>query len=114
MIIEDDIDNRKMLTALLKMEGFEVSAADDAEEGIQLIYQQPPDVALVDLHMPVMDGYEVVRRIRSTLGDSIRIYALTGHGTSEDIEKALAAGFDAHFVKPIDLDRLLLMLRPQP
>ena len=113
MIIEDDLDNRQMLSALLKLEGFDVSAAEDAEEGIQRICQHPPDVALVDLHMPTVDGFEVVRRIRSTLGDSIRIYALTGHGASEDVEKALAAGFDAHFVKPIDIDRLLQMLRPQ-
>lgn len=112
VIIEDDIDNRQMLTALLKMEGFQVSAAEDAVEGIRMINEQRPDVALVDLHMPSLDGFEVARRIRSTLGDNIQVYALTGHGAAEDVEASQAAGFDAHFVKPIDIDRLLQMLRP--
>ena len=112
VVIEDNADSREMLEELLKMDGYVVSTAKDGTQGLQTIASQQPDVALVDLGLPGIDGYEVARRVRSELtNQSIRLIALTGYGRPIDRDAVFAAGFDEHLVKPVDPDDLARILR---
>jgi len=96
-----------MLAALLRMEGHEVRTAADGGAGLALARDTPPEVALVDIRLPDMDGYEVARRLRAALdGRPVALVALTGFGRAEDQQRALDAGFDAHLVKPVSAERL--------
>ena len=109
LVVEDDADARDALRALLELDGYAVHAAADAGEGLRMIDRVRPDVALVDIGLPGMDGYELARQIRGT-GHTLYLVALTGWGQAEDRERALSSGFDAHLVKPVDptdLTRLL-------
>ncbi|HUP31019.1 MAG TPA: ATP-binding protein [Usitatibacter sp.] len=115
LVVEDNADARETLGMLLSMAGHRVDTADDGPSGLASALAERPEVALVDIGLPRMDGYEVARRLRSNAG-GYRPYlvALTGYGLPEDRERALAAGFDAHVVKPVDpavLDQLLAGLR---
>jgi CheY-like chemotaxis protein len=92
---------------LLKMEGFDTSAVFDGHCALDEIASSPPDVVLLDIGMPIMDGYEVARRIRATsAGPDIVLVALTGWGQAKDRQQAFAAGFDEHLTKPVDPDKL--------
>jgi signal transduction histidine kinase/CheY-like chemotaxis protein len=110
LVIEDGADNRELLTAFLIAKGHQVHAASDGEEGIEVALREKPEVALVDIGLPRVDGYEVARRLRSTLGQGIYLIALTGYGQPDDRARATAAGFDVHMTKPMNLDRLTEML----
>lgn len=109
-IVEDNSDSREMLYSLLRMDGYEVVAARDGLEGVELIQQHQPEVALVDIGLPGIDGFEVARRVRATLGDRILLIALTGYGRDEDRRAVMSAGFDEHLVKPLDPDDLIKIL----
>jgi two-component system CheB/CheR fusion protein len=112
VIVEDNADSREMLESLLKMDGYKVATAEDGQQGYQTIVLQNPDVALVDLGLPGIDGYEIARRVRSELSDRpIRLIALTGYGRSVDRDAVFAAGFDEHLVKPVDPDDIVRILR---
>ncbi|WP_168565923.1 chemotaxis protein CheB [Crateriforma spongiae] len=113
VLIEDNPDAAEMLASLLELEGLEVVTADNGCAGLEQIRQYQPDVALVDIGLPELDGYEIARVTRSDqqLGGT-RMIALTGYGQSEDRKKALESGFDDHLVKPIEPDRLFDVLRP--
>lgn len=103
LIVEDNSDSRELLEKLLELDGYDVVAASDGVEGFAAIVSQRPDVALVDIGLPRMDGYEVARKVRAELpGSAIRLVALTGYGRVEDREAVLQAGFDEHLVKPVD------------
>ena len=106
LIVEDDPDNRKMLRDLLELSGHQVEVAEDGVGGVEGAKAMQPDVAVVDIGLPGMDGYEVARRIRRDLGGAIRLIALTGYGQPEDRRRAAAAGFDAYLVKPVFADQL--------
>ncbi len=109
LVIEDNEDAREMLCNLLRLSGHEVHVADDGAAGVEAARVWRPEAALIDIGLPGMDGYEVARRIRETVPKA-RLVAVTGYGQPEDRERALAAGFEAHLVKPVDpeeLDRLL-------
>jgi len=111
VVVEDNRDVREMLKLLLEMEGHEVATAADGEAGVELIELHRPDVALVDLTMPKLDGLEVARRVRSRSTNSrVFLVALTGHGHADDIRRTKAAGFDAHLVKPISINKLNSLL----
>lgn len=111
VLVEDIDDNREMLQSILELDGHEVIAAMDGEAGCEAILSYTPDVALIDIGLPGMDGYEVARRIRKApISNRVRLVALTGYGQSSDIAQALAAGFDAHLVKPVDPNVLAAML----
>ena len=110
VIIEDQEDNRELLCRLLELAGLEVHADPDGVEGLSQIEEHKPDVAIIDIGLPDMDGYEVARRIRSTIGNSVRLIALTGYGQSQDVDQALDAGFDHHLVKPLQIDHLAELL----
>jgi len=115
VIVEDNPDVREMLYTLMELEGHEVAAAGDGPEALALIEFQRPDIALVDIGLPSFDGYEVARRIRANPATKdIFLVALTGYGLPEDERSAAQAGFDAHLVKPIDLDKLSQLLANRP
>jgi two-component system, sensor histidine kinase len=103
LLVEDNRDIVELIQMQLEMWGHEVSTAADGPSGLQEALRLRPDVALVDVGLPGMDGYDVARQIRSAEGgDRIRLVAMTGYGRPEDRDRALAAGFDAHLVKPVD------------
>ena len=106
LIIEDQPDARRALQRLLQLWGHHVDVAEDGIRGVETAATCAPDVAFVDVGLPGLDGYEVARRIRATLGDRVKLIALTGYGQPEDRERALSAGFDLHLVKPVDRDQL--------
>ena len=112
VLVEDNDDARETLSELLRLGGHSVETASDGEAGLQVVLSVVPDVALVDIGLPKMDGYEVARRVRAAIDGDKRPYlvALTGYGLPEDRRRALDAGFDAHMVKPVDnvlLDEVL-------
>jgi signal transduction histidine kinase len=108
LIIEDNDDGREMMAAMLGTYGYPVEQAADGIEGVQKAAARLPDVALVDIGLPGIDGYEVARRLRKNPDTSgIRLIALTGYGLEEDQRRVLEAGFDLHLVKPVDIRQLL-------
>ena len=107
LIVEDSADLRDGLKALLEHLGHEVAVAEDGLEGAARLLELRPDVALVDVGLPGIDGYELARRVRAAPGgDELYLVALTGHGGPDEKAKAESAGFDLHFTKPIDLNEL--------
>jgi two-component system, sensor histidine kinase len=106
LIVEDNADARDMLRQVLAMQGHDVREAADGAEGVALAAQVKPDVAIIDIGLPDIDGYEVARRVRSQASRPIALIALTGYGQPADQRRALAAGFDLHLVKPITVERL--------
>jgi two-component system, sensor histidine kinase len=112
VLVEDDPDVREAMTSLLEGWGHRVSVATNGPEGVAVISESRPDVALVDIAMPELDGYSVARRVRAALGRATpRLIALTGFGREEDRQRASAAGFDHHLVKPADPRALRRALR---
>jgi PAS domain S-box-containing protein len=107
LLIEDEPDSREMLRMMLQLQGYEVHEAADGPSGVERALQLRPDTAIIDIELPLMDGYDVARRIRASTGvGGPRLVALTGHGREPDRQRAVAAGFDAHLVKPVDPERL--------
>ncbi|HEX3178633.1 MAG TPA: ATP-binding protein [Methylomirabilota bacterium] len=106
MVIEDNADARDMLRIALELEGHRVETAADGVTGVETAIRTRPDVILIDLGLPGLDGYAVARRLRVVLGDRVTLVALTGYGQSEDRRRTREAGFDAHLVKPVDPDVL--------
>ena len=106
LVIEDNDDARDALAALLELEGCTVETAADGVSGIEIVRAKRPDVALVDIGLPGIDGYEVARRIRDLGAPQPYMVALTGYSRQEDRDRATDAGFDAHLVKPVDMDQL--------
>jgi len=108
LLVEDNEDNRQTLAAVLSIYGFQVTEASDGHLGVRAATAERPDVAVVDIGLPGIDGYEVARRLRAAPETRhIRLIAVTGYGQAEDRERALAAGFDAHLIKPVEPARLL-------
>jgi CheY-like chemotaxis protein len=101
LLVEDNGDARQMLQMLLVLAGHEVDSAANGVSGLEKAIRSRPDVVVIDLGLPGLDGYEVARRLRAE-GAPVALVALTGYGQPGDREKALAAGFDAHVVKPVD------------
>jgi CheY-like chemotaxis protein len=108
LLIEDNDDGREMMATMLASFGYPVLQAGDGLEGVRLACAERPDVALVDIGLPGIDGYEVARRLRQDpSARAIRLIALTGYGLEEDQRRVLEAGFDLHLVKPVELNALL-------
>lgn len=111
LLIEDSDDARRMLSRLLVMEGHEVFEAPTAAAGLQLAALHQPDLAIVDIGLPDMSGYEVAQRLRSDdSGETMGLIALTGYGQEEDRLNALGCGFDFHLTKPADIKQLLALI----
>ena len=108
LLIEDNDDGREMMATILGEYGHQVLEAADGIEGLRVAAATVPDIALVDIGLPSIDGYEVARRLRADPGTAqIRLIALTGYGLAEDQKRAAEAGFDRHLVKPVNFDHLL-------
>jgi signal transduction histidine kinase/ActR/RegA family two-component response regulator len=108
LVVEDNEDARRMLGAALAHEGHEVRTASDGASALAQAADLRPQVALIDIGLPDMDGYEVARRLRAATGrEPAALVALTGYGQSEDRRRTQEAGFDAHLVKPVSPDLLL-------
>jgi CheY-like chemotaxis protein len=106
LLIEDNADGRESLRMLLSFLGHRVDVAADGVEGVQKALALHPDLALVDIGLPRLDGYEVARRIRAALGDSVVLIAYTAYDSADTDRRVAEAGFDAHLVKPIELSEL--------
>jgi CheY-like chemotaxis protein len=104
LVVDDNADAANSLSELLRMDGHQTQPAFSAEDALTLAQSYNPDIVLLDIGLPRMDGYEVARRMRhSLLRKGAMLIALTGYGQAEDRERAHGAGFDAHLVKPVDL-----------
>jgi hypothetical protein len=102
LVVDDNVDAATSLALLLRAMGHEVFVAHDGPTALADLSRIRPDVALLDIAMPDMSGYELAREIRSRMGAAVRIVALSGFGLPEDRARALEAGFDQHLVKPAD------------
>jgi CheY-like chemotaxis protein len=107
LVIEDDHDSGQGLKALLESGGFRVDVAGNGEEGIRMALSAPPGIALVDLGLPGLNGYEVAARLRRQTGDRpLVLIAVSGYEEEEHRKRAFASGFDAYLVKPVRPDQL--------
>jgi two-component system cell cycle response regulator DivK len=108
LVVEDDEMNRDSLTRLLRRRGYELLTARDGVEGVMVGQSEMPDLILMDMSLPVLDGWEATRRLKAAPKTrAIPIIALTAHAMAADRDKALAAGCDDYDSKPIELKRLL-------
>lgn len=110
LVIEDNSDIRDLLRLKLGQLGHTVDAAEDGARGLQKLLAAPPEVALIDIGLPGMDGYEIARQVRAKLGKDVYLVALTGYGQAEDKKQALNAGFNVHLTKPADFSDLQRVL----
>ena len=108
LIVEDNEMNRDMLSRRLERRGFAIVMAVDGQQGVDMVRSEKPDLVLMDMSLPVMDGWTATRAIKDDDGlKSIPVIALTAHAMEGDREKAMAAGCDDYDTKPIELPRLL-------
>jgi CheY-like chemotaxis protein len=108
LIVEDNAENRDMLSRRLARRGFTIAVAEDGRSGVAAVREARPDLVLMDLGLPEIDGCEATRRLKADPDTSaIPVIALTAHALAEDRARALAAGCDEFDTKPVELDRLL-------
>jgi CheY-like chemotaxis protein len=108
LLVEDNEMNRDMLSRRLTRNGFEIIIAVNGQEGVDLAISAQPDLILMDLSLPVIDGWEATRRVKANPATAnIPVIALTAHAMAQDKEKAMAAGCDDFDTKPVELQRLL-------
>ena len=112
LVVEDNVRNLKLIRDVLDFAGFEVVAASSAEEGIAIALERPPDLVLMDLQLPGIDGTEALRRLReSPRTESVPVVAVTAFAMKNDRESALLAGFDGYLEKPISVRALPSQVR---
>ena len=115
LLADDNADALESLAAVLRLRGHEVFSASNGASAFETAVQHVPDIALLDIGMPLLDGYEVARRIRAeTWGKTVTLVALTGWGQESDRRRSQEAGFDTHLVKPLDPERLSALLAQLP
>ncbi len=108
LLVEDNEMNRDMLSRRLERKGYEVVLALDGPSGVEMAQTQAPDLILMDMSLPVLDGWEATRRLKADDATKhIPVIALTAHAMSSDRDKALEAGCDDYDTKPVELPRLL-------
>jgi two-component system cell cycle response regulator DivK len=108
LLVEDNEMNRDMLSRRLIRRGFQVVFAMDGQQGIDLAHSERPDVILMDMSLPIIDGWEASRRLKADDATrSVPVIGLTAHAMSGDREKAIEAGCDDYDTKPVELDRLI-------
>jgi signal transduction histidine kinase len=111
LVVDDNVDAAELLGEMLRHMGHEVTLAHDGAAALQAVAAVRPQIAILDIGLPVMDGYELAARLRADPeARQMRLVALTGYGRSSDAEKAKVAGFDYHFVKPLNLSQLVALL----
>ena len=107
LYVEDNIDNRILVRRILMAEGYDILEAQDANEALQVVQRQRPDLILMDINMPEIDGYTLTTRLKGMPGlRSVPIIALTANVMRGDRERSLEAGCDGYIQKPIDVDQL--------
>jgi len=109
LLVDDNRDLSESLATLLRLNGHDVAIASEGPSALQMVEKLHPDLALIDIGLPGMSGYQLAQRLRAN-GCTARLIAVTGYGGREERQRALDAGFDDHFVKPIEpaiLDRLI-------
>jgi two-component system cell cycle response regulator DivK len=107
LYVEDNIDNRILVRRILMAEGYNMLEAQDANEALQVVQRQRPDLILMDINMPEIDGYTLTTRLKGMPGlSSVPIIALTANVMRGDRERSLEAGCDGYIQKPIDVDQL--------
>ena len=112
LLVEDNPQNRHLVTFLLEKNGYKVVSAEDGEEAISVVEAESPDLILMDVQLPKLDGYEATRRIKADERfKKIPLVALTAHSMKGDRGKALAAGCDDYITKPVDAEGLLSRIR---
>jgi len=111
LVVDDNRDSAESLALLLELRGFEIRIAFDGQSALATARSFQPDVIILDIGLPVMDGYEVARRLREE-GVTCQLVALTGYGQDEDRKRSREAGFDHHLIKPVDLATLAQILTP--
>ena len=115
VVVDDAADLRELVADLLRMKGHAVMTVEDGAKAVALIRTERPDVALIDIGLPEMDGYEVARVLRRELAPGqLRLIAMTGYGQAADRSAAMNAGFDAHIVKPASADKIMRALYGKP
>ena len=115
LIVDDNLDSAQSLAEVLKMTGNDTFVAHDGEEAVEAAERQRPDVILLDIGLPRLNGFDACRRIRANpWAENILIIALTGWGQEEDRRKSAEAGFDGHLVKPVDMAELMKLLADLP
>ena len=108
LLVEDNEMNRDMLSRRLVRRGYEVVFAVDGQQGIDMAASESPDIILMDLSLPVIDGWEATRRVKAQAATkNIPIIGLTAHAMSDDRDKAIDAGCDEYDTKPVELERLI-------
>jgi two-component system, cell cycle response regulator DivK len=108
LIVEDNEMNRDMLSRRLTRNGYEVSIATDGQQGVDMALSERPDIILMDMSLPVIDGWEATRRIKSNNATrAVPVIALTAHAMAGDREKAMEVGCDDYDTKPVEMARLL-------
>ncbi len=111
LLVDDNVDAVESMEILLQAFGYEVATAVHPDLALAQLEAFEPSAAVIDIGLPGMDGYELAAEIRRRLaGRPMRLIAFTGYGGADDIARATRAGFDAHLVKPVDIDRLLAVL----
>jgi two-component system, cell cycle response regulator DivK len=104
LVVEDDVDNLELVCFLLEQAGFEIVQARDGQEGLDLAFSEHPDMVLLDMSIPEVDGWNVARQLKGREETrAILIVALTGHTAPGDRKKALEAGCDGYITKPLDI-----------
>ncbi|MBV8757988.1 MAG: response regulator [Deltaproteobacteria bacterium] len=117
VVCDDAADLRELVAELLRMKGHEVYVCEDGAAALRVIADEKPDVALIDIGLPEMDGYEVARRVRrapTNTDKRVRLIAMTGYGQAVDRQNAMQAGFDAHIVKPASAEKIMRALYGTP
>jgi two-component system cell cycle response regulator DivK len=112
LYVEDNVDNRVLVRRILMAEGYSVLEAQDAHQALQVVQQQKPDLILMDINMPEIDGYTLTAHIKGMTGlNSVPIIALTANVMRGDRERSLDAGCDGYIQKPIDVDQLPVQIK---
>jgi len=106
LVIEDNPDAREMLRTTLEVDGHRVEVAEDGPQGVAMARSSRPDVVLVDIGLPGLNGYEVAKQVRALFGRQVRLIAVTGYGRPEDRRRTEEAGFDTHLTKPVSSERI--------
>jgi CheY-like chemotaxis protein len=110
LIVDDNVDAAEMFAAFVESLGYDVRHVYDAPAALRIVNEFVPTVALLDIGLPVIDGYELAARLRVQIPNQLKLVAVTGYGQEADRDRAMAAGFHAHLVKPVDLDALADLL----
>jgi DNA-binding response OmpR family regulator len=110
LIVDDNRDAAESLAMVLSVRGYDTLVCHEGQEAVALAQRMQPHIVLLDLGLPGLDGFEVCRRLREHGLDKAHIVAITGYGQDEDRRRSRDAGFDEHFVKPVDPDALMRRL----